>query len=69
MKYSPNIVGEDSFFVHFSSIQDCNIFKSKYNGTTGHVCCKGKGIHIKTYNDNKVDNTNYDIIRKEYKTK
>ena len=60
---------DDTFFVHFSSIQECNTFKQTFNGKTGNLCCKGKGIHVKTYNGKKVDNTNYEIIRKEYKTK
>ena len=73
--YNMNIIkrielidGDDSFFVHFSSIQECNQFKPKFTGELGHICCNGKGIQVKTYNGKKVDNEIYDIIRKEYKT-
>jgi len=61
---------DDTFFVHFNSSKDCNIFKQNFSGTLGNICCNGKGIHVKTYNGTKVDNDKiYDIIRKEYKTK
>ena len=61
---------DDTYFVHFKSVTDCNIFKQKYTGTLGNTCCNGKGIHIITYNGKNVNNDKiYDIIRKEYKTK
>ena len=60
---------DNSYFIHFSTIQECNRFKRKFNGTTGNICCKGKGIHVKTYKGKIVDNYQiYDIIRKEYKS-
>lgn len=61
---------DKSFFVHFNSSEECNKFKIIFNGTTGNMCCKGKGIHIKTYDGKIVNNTKiYDIIKKQYKTK
>jgi len=61
---------DDTFFIHFNSIKECNIFKQKFTGALGNTCCNGKGIHVKTYNGKNVDNNQiYDIIRKEYKTK
>jgi len=70
MKSISLIDGDNSFFVHFSSIKECNSFKRKFNGSLGNICCKGKGIHVKTYKGKIVDNDQiYNIIRKEYKTK
>jgi hypothetical protein len=64
------IDGGDEFFVHFSSIQECSVFKNTFTGILGHMCCNGKGVHVKTYKGKTVNNYQiYDIIRKEYKTK
>lgn len=46
-------IDNDLFFVHFSSIKECNTFKQTFNGTTGNLCCNGKGIHVKIYNGKK----------------
>jgi hypothetical protein len=70
MKNTPLINGDNTFFVHFSSIQECSVFKNTFTGILGHTCCNGKGVHVKTYKGKTVNNDQiYDIIRKEYKTK
>ena len=67
---SINIIDTDNnYFIHYSSKKECSKFKKKFNGSIGHSCCNGKGVHVKTYNGVVVDNdTIYDNIRKEYKS-
>jgi hypothetical protein len=69
MKNIDDINGDNSYFIHFNSIKECNSFKQNFNGTIGNMCCNGKGVHVKTYKGKTIDNEQiYDIIRKEYKS-
>jgi hypothetical protein len=64
-----NIDGCDKFFIHFSSKEECDTFKTEFNGTIGHTCCSGKGVHVKTYNGLAVDSDKiYNNIKKKYNT-
>ena len=63
------IMDDGKYFIHFSTIEECNTFKSGFNGSIGHTCCGGLGVHIKTYNGKDIDNEEiYENIRKEYNT-
>jgi hypothetical protein len=65
-----NIPNNDVYFIHYSSKKECDNFKLIFKGLIGHSCCKGKGVHVKTYNGLTVDNDEiYENIRKEYKSK
>jgi hypothetical protein len=67
--YNMNIDGCDKFFIHFSSKEECDRFKTEFNGTIGHTCCSGKGVHVKTYNGLAVDSDKiYNNIKKKYNT-
>ena len=60
---------DDKYFIHFSSIEGCDKFKKEFNGSIGHTCCSGKGVHVKTYNDVAVDSDEiYNTIKKKYNT-
>lgn len=57
------------YYIHYSTIEECYAFKLNFNGSLGHTCCYGKGVHVKTYNGIVVDNQDiHDTIRKEYKS-
>jgi hypothetical protein len=71
MSYEKISFGDDDgkYFIHFSSKEGCDKFKNEFNGSIGHTCCTGKGVHVKTYNGVAVDNAEiYENIRKEYNT-
>ena len=36
----------NSFFAHFNSKEECDVFCNKYTGKLGHRCCYGKGIRL-----------------------
>jgi hypothetical protein len=44
----------DNFFIHFSSTELCNRFKNNFTGVIGHTCCSGKGVVIKSFENNKI---------------
>ena len=53
---------DDKCFIHFSDKKQLKKFISKNQSkmVTGHICCSGKGIHIKRFNNKDV--TDYDEI-------
>ena len=58
---------DDKYFIHFSSIEGCDKFKNEFNGSIGHTCCSGKGVHVKNYNGVAVDSDEiYNTIKKKY---
>ena len=58
---------DDKYFIHFSSKEVCDTFKTEFNGSLGHTCCSGKGVCVKTYNGVSVDNAEiYNTIKKKY---
>ena len=62
-KISLGFGGEDGkCFIHFSNKKQLKKFiaKNQSKMVTGHICCSGKGIHIKRF-ENK-DVTDYDEI-------
>ena len=63
-------IGDNNeYYIHYSTKEECNKFKRKFNGSLGHTCCNGKGVHVKNYNGIAVDNdTIHENIRKEYKS-
>ena len=53
---------DDKIFIHFDTKEQCtNFIKTSKSSTFGHICCYGKGVHIKTYNNIKINN--YDQIK------
>ena len=66
---SIKIGDNNEYYIHYSTIEDCDTFKLNFNGSLGHTCCYGKGVHVKTYNGSVVDNDDiHNVIRKEYKS-
>ena len=66
---SIKIGDNNEYYIHYSTIEECETFKLNFNGLLGHTCCNGMGVHVKTYNGSVVDNGDiYNTIRKEYKS-
>jgi len=54
------------YFIHFDSSQDLKTFININNFSVGHVCCAGKGAHLKGVNSyNEINN----LKRKFYSLK
>ena len=53
--------GEDNFYIHFKTIDECDNFKNiMKNCIFGDKCCYGRGVHFKSHDGIKI--TSYDHI-------
>ena len=55
-------------YIHFTDKEKLNVFINKYKAKLiiGHICCSGKGCHIKRFEGNEI--TDYDQIHKIQRT-
>ena len=52
---------QEEFYIHFKSVSICEQFILNNNVEIGHRCCLGKGVLIKSLNNEKI--TSYSQIK------
>ena len=50
MDYSMDEIMGDEHYIHFKTTKECTNFRQTSDATFGHVCCKGYGVLLKTFN-------------------
>ena len=40
------IPGDDTYFIHFDTVEMCRQFQLTNPGEVGHMCCSGKGCRL-----------------------
>lgn len=53
---------EEEFYIHFKSVSICEQFILNNNVEIGHRCCSGKGVLLKSFDNEKI--ANYDDIKR-----
>ena len=55
-------------FIHFSDEKQLQAFiaKNQSKMVTGHICCSGKGIHIKRFENKDVTDSDIHRIKREF---